>query len=93
MAETAEHRALPTRIMDASVAKVMTSHPAVMGMVMSIMVRRLPNIEHKGEDNGALSIATNGTIEPENKLILDTQKQRATERVKYLSTSCAFLSF
>ena len=67
MAETAEHRARPTKIMEASVANVIMSHPATIGMVMDIMVRRLPKMEHMGEERGALSIATNGTMEPESK--------------------------
>ena len=62
---TAEHKALPIRIIDESVANVIISQPAVMGMVIDIMVRRRPKVEHRGEDRGALSIATSGTIEAE----------------------------
>ena len=54
------------RIMEASDAKVIINQPAVMGMVIHIMVFRLPKMEHNGEDRGALSIATRGTMEAEN---------------------------
>ena len=64
MADTAEHKALPTKTIVASVAKVIKSQPMVIGMVMNIMVRRLPITEHNGDDIGALNIATRGTIEP-----------------------------
>ena len=64
MAETAEHKALPTKTIVASVAKVIKSHPMVIGMVIDIMVRRLPITEHNGDDIGALNIAMRGTIEP-----------------------------
>ena len=64
MAETAEHRALPTRIIVASVANVISNHPKVIGTVIDIIVRRRPKTEHIGDDIGALNIATRGTIEP-----------------------------
>ena len=67
MAETAEQRALPTRIIVASVANVISSHPKVIGTVIDIIVRRRPNTEHIGDDIGALNIATRGTIEPSNR--------------------------
>ena len=64
MAETAEQMALPTRIMEALEATVMISQPAVMGMVMLIMVLLRPQMEHSGEESGALTIATSGTMVP-----------------------------
>ena len=64
MADTAETMALPTRIMDALEATVMMSQPAVMGMVMLIIVLLRPQIEQSGEERGALSIATSGTMVP-----------------------------
>ena len=66
MALTAEHTALPIRIIEDSVAKVIINQPAVMGMVINAMVRRLPKIEQSGDDKGALSMATKGTMEAEN---------------------------
>jgi hypothetical protein len=62
MAATPEHKARPTRIMEASVAKVMISQPAHMGIHIDIMVRLRPNVEHIGEDKGALNMATRGTM-------------------------------
>ena len=50
MALTAEHNALPIKIMEDSVAKVIINQPAVMGMVMDIIVFRLPKIEQSGDD-------------------------------------------
>ena len=65
MALTAEHNALPIKIIEDSVAKVIINQPAVMGMVIDIMVFRLPKIEQSGDDIGALNMATKGTMEAE----------------------------
>ena len=64
MADTAEHKARPTKIMDALEANEIISQPAVIGMVMLNIVLLRPQMAQSGEEIGALNIATSGTIEP-----------------------------
>ena len=72
MADTAEHNALPTKIMEALEAIEMISHPAVMGMVMLNIVLLRPQMAQRGEEIGALNIATSGTMEPATKTVTVT---------------------
>lgn len=56
--------ARPIKIIFASVAYVIISHPTHIGMHADIIVPLLPNNAHMGDDNGAAATATKGTILP-----------------------------
>ena len=64
MAETAAHIARPTKIILASVAYVIISHPMHMGIQADIIVPLLPKKAHIGDDNGAATTAAKGTMLP-----------------------------
>ena len=56
--------ARPINIMFGFVAYVMISHPRHIGMHVDIIVILLPSKAHMGDDNGAATTATNGTMLP-----------------------------
>ena len=56
--------ARPTKIIFASDAYVIVSHPIHIGTHADIMVTLRPSSAHRGDDKGAATTATKGTILP-----------------------------